>query len=163
MQNHFCLCTAATPKVLPNWFKCLKHTDQSSRLRHSSFLARPTAWSQSISQHRQYRGRVPPVMGGGVAGAKYACTLMFGKWFCKSKRCFKKNLDRIWWWYLPAVDELPLALSSGNRTVRFFVNCDTLPNVPKFDRLLEGSCPILTLIDFRLRNFLLPTAEFHRR
>lgn len=57
-----------------------------SWLRHSIFLAKPTASSQSISQHRQYLGRAPDVVGGGSTGAKYACTLIFGRWFCEMKK-----------------------------------------------------------------------------
>lgn len=41
-----------------------------SWFRQSIFLAKPTASSQSISQHRQYLGREPDVVGGGVTGAK---------------------------------------------------------------------------------------------
>lgn len=53
-------------------------------LRHNTLRARLTASSQSISQHRQYRGRAPLVVGGGVVGAKYAWTVIFGKWFWNS-------------------------------------------------------------------------------
>lgn len=53
-----------------------------SWFRHSIFLAKPTASSQSISQQRQYLGRAPADVVGGVTGAKYAWTLIFGRWFC---------------------------------------------------------------------------------
>ena len=38
-----------------------------------------------MTQHLQYRLVVPPTEGGGVTGAKYACTRMLGKWFRKRR------------------------------------------------------------------------------
>lgn len=32
-----------------------------------------------MTQHRQYRCRDAPALGGGVTGAKYACTFIFGR------------------------------------------------------------------------------------
>lgn len=36
-----------------------------------------------MTQQRQYRCRDAPALGGGVTGAKYACTLIFGRCVCK--------------------------------------------------------------------------------
>lgn len=46
-------------------------------------LANPMAVSQRISQQRQYLGRCPVVAAGGVMGAKYACTMIVGRWLYK--------------------------------------------------------------------------------
>lgn len=40
----------------------------------------------SRTQQRQNLWRLPPTEGGGVTGAKYACTLMLGRWVCRGKR-----------------------------------------------------------------------------
>lgn len=40
----------------------------------------------SRTQQRQNLWRLPPTEGGGVTGAKYACTLMLGRWVCGEER-----------------------------------------------------------------------------
>lgn len=40
----------------------------------------------SRTQQRQNLWRLPPTEGGGVTGAKYACTLMLGRWVCGRKQ-----------------------------------------------------------------------------
>lgn len=40
----------------------------------------------SRTQQRQNLWRLPPTEGGGVTGAKYACTLMLGRWVCSEKK-----------------------------------------------------------------------------
>lgn len=56
--------------------------------RHKTTYTIRIKWMQNhrITQHRQYRCRDAPALGGGVTGAKYACTLMFGRCVCKSQR-----------------------------------------------------------------------------
>lgn len=44
----------------------------------------------SRTQQRQNLWRLPPTEGGGVTGAKYACTLMLGRWVCEEKRSKNK-------------------------------------------------------------------------
>jgi len=39
----------------------------------------------NTTQHRQYRGRPPLTDDGGVAGAKYACTLSSGRRVCSTQ------------------------------------------------------------------------------
>lgn len=47
----------------------------------------------SRTQQRQNLWRLPPTEGGGVTGAKYACTLMLGRWVCRSKQT---TCDKAW-------------------------------------------------------------------
>lgn len=61
-------------------------------------VQRRSGWRGSLSLHhsrtqqRQNLWRLPPTEGGGVTGAKYACTLMLGRWVCRRKQ----TCDKAW-------------------------------------------------------------------
>lgn len=64
----------------------------------------------SRTQQRQNLWRLPPTEGGGVTGAKYACTLMLGRWVCRRKRT---ACDKAWGSY-----------KCSNTGVEFMHSCD---------------------------------------
>lgn len=58
--------------------RCVQHVADKQRTSHQCY----SNARYKMTQHRQYRGRPPLTDDGGVAGAKYACTLSSGRRAC---------------------------------------------------------------------------------
>ena len=109
-----------------------------------------------MTQHLQYRLVVPPTDGGGVTGAKYACTRMLGKWFLNllipalviSWQSYNSILWRLWqetrWSKLASVIRGKL---SSSKTIKCSDEHGAMPNwrIPssvinsQWDKLINSS------------------------
>ena len=102
-----------------------------------------------ITQHLQYRLVVPPTEGGGVTGAKYACTRMLGKWFRNllipalviSWQSYNSILCKLWqetrWSKLASVIRGKL---SSSRTIKCSDEQGAMPNWRIPSSVISSQC-----------------------